>query len=138
MKNLLKKGLGCFRLFLILHSAFYITSACTSPPDRFGDLDLVKWRGDRGACKGERTALIGELKKAQTQLLGEQINDVTALFGRPDIHQLAGRDQKYYVYFLEKGTHCQDIKSKSAAQKVLFHFNSVGLLSEVIFQTAPL
>jgi hypothetical protein len=138
MRKFAKNGPANGLVVFIFHFLLSITSACTAPSDRFGELDLVKWRSDRGACKGERTALIGELKKVQTQLLGEQINDVTTLFGRPDIHQLAGRDQKYYVYFLEKGTHCQDMKNKSAAQKVLFHFNSVGLLSEVIFQTAPL
>lgn len=130
----LRARYSCFSLYVLL----LILSACSSQPERFGEVDLAKWRSDRGACKNERRALVGDLKKAQSQLLGEHIEDITQLFGRPDIHQLAGRDQKYYVYFLEKGTHCQDMKNKSVAQKVLFHFNSVGLLSEVIFQTAPL
>ncbi|MEZ4902841.1 MAG: hypothetical protein R2822_14355 [Spirosomataceae bacterium] len=58
--------------------------------------------------------------------------------GRPDIHQLGCRDQKYYVYFLEKESIRMTSKQKSLAQKVILRFNAVGLLAEINFQAQPL
>ena len=116
---------------------FVIFHACTAP-EKLGNLDLVKWRADRGACKNERTSQIEAFKSVESELLGKHIDSITEILGRPDIHQLASRDQKYYVYFLEKGVHCQDITKKSVARKVLLRFNAIGLLAEMTFQTEPL
>lgn len=124
-------------LLCILHLALY-TFSCTSAPDRIGNLDLVKWRSDRGGCKDVRKTLEGDFRKIESEILGRHIDEVGQLLGRPDIHQLGGRDQKFYVYFLEKGVHCNDITQKSEAQKVILRFNAVGLLSEITFQARPL
>lgn len=61
-------------------------------------------------------------------------DDVGQILGKPDIHQLGGRNQKYYVYFLEKGPQCDDITQNSSALKVILRFNAVGLLSEITYQ----
>jgi hypothetical protein len=117
---------------------FLLLLASCAAPDKLNNLDLIKWRNDRGSCKNERPALVAAFKEVEPQLLGMHIDNVTKALGRPDIQQLAARDQKYYVYFLEKGVHCNDITQKSSAQKVLLRFNAVGLLAEVIYQTEPL
>lgn len=122
-----------FALFLTIY-----TFSCSSAPERIGTLDLVKWRSDRGGCKDVRKTLEADFKKIEKDILGKHIDEVGHMFGRPDIHQLGGRDQKFYVYFLEKGTHCDDITQKSEAQKVILRFNAVGLLSEITFQARPL
>jgi hypothetical protein len=112
--------------------------SCTSPPDQIGNLDLAKWRSDRGGCKEVRKVLEGDFRKIESEILGKPIDEIGEMFGKPDIHQLGGRNQKFYVYFLEKGVHCDDITQKSAAQKVILRFNAVGLLSEITFQAQPL
>lgn len=125
----------------ILVFSFFLSSiwvGCSSAPDKFGNLDLVKWRSDRGGCNDVRKGFENDLKQIQDKLLGKHIEEVGSMFGRPDINQLAGRDQKFYVYFLEKGPHCNDIAQKSNAQKLILRFNSVGLLSEITFQARPL
>jgi hypothetical protein len=85
--------------------------SCSSQPEKLGTLDLKKWRGDRGSCDGIRTQLVDDFKTEQKQ---------------------------FYVYFLEKGTHCDDIKAPSKSNKVILKFNAVGLLSEITYQERPL
>lgn len=123
-------------VFSFIFSSIWV--GCGSAPDKFGNLDLIKWRSDRGGCNEVRKGLENDLKQIQDKLLGMHIEEVGRMLGRPDINQLAGRDQKFYVYFLEKGPHCNDIAQKSSAQKLILRFNSVGLLSEITFQARPL
>ncbi|WP_428659196.1 hypothetical protein [Runella sp.] len=129
-KNSYYTALSFFLLFTI--------TSCSSAPEKIGNLDLVKWRSDRGGCKDVRKGLEKEFVKVQNEFLGKHIDEVGYALGRPDIQQLASRDQKFYVYFLEKGVHCNDITQKSAAQKAILRFNAVGLLSEITFQARPL
>ncbi|GAB2765225.1 hypothetical protein GCM10027275_03160 [Rhabdobacter roseus] len=123
---------------LVLILGTWLLLGCSSPPEKLGRLDLPKWRQDRGACQGTRTTQVDDLKAEQEQLLGKFANEVGVLLGRPDIHQLGGRNQKYYVYFLEKGVHCDDITKPSEALKVIMRFNAVGLLAEITYQKEPL
>lgn len=111
-----------------------IFSGCSPAPDRLGRLDLMKWRQDRSACDGLRANLVDDFKAEQEQLMGKFADDVGQILGRPDIHQLGGRNQKLYVYFLEKGPQCDNITQKSTALKVILRFNAVGLLSEITYQ----
>ncbi|WP_229217215.1 hypothetical protein [Dyadobacter luteus] len=112
--------------------------SCSSQPETLGKLDLKKWRSDRGSCNGVRTTLINDFKAEQNQLMGKYADEVGEILGRPDIHQLGERNQKFYVYFLEKGTHCDDIKAPSKSNKVILKFNAIGLLSEITYQERPL
>ena len=111
-----------------------LLTSCQSAPDKLGRLDLVKWRQDRGACDGIRPTLVQDFKIEQANLMGKFADDIGLTLGRPDIHQLGSRNQKFYVYFLEKGTQCEDIAKPSSAQKVILRFNAVGLLSEITYQ----
>jgi hypothetical protein len=113
-----------------------VISACSLAPDKLGRLDLVKWREDRLACQGIRTSLEKDFKAEQEQLIGKFADEVGRILGKPDIHQLGSRNQKYYVYFLEKGSQCEDITRKSAARRAVLRFNAIGLLSEITYQNA--
>lgn len=124
---------------LLLAAIFFFTLlGCSTPPDQLGTLDLKKWRSDRSACKGIRSGLVTDFKAEQGQLLGKFADEIGELLGKPDIHQLGDRNLKFYVYFLEKGEQCDDIKMKSTAKKVILRFNAVGLLSEITYQKEPL
>jgi hypothetical protein len=117
---------------------FLALVGCSSAPDTFGTLDLKTWRSDRNACKNLRADLINGFKAEQKQLLGKFIDEVGSILGRPDIHQLGERNTKFYVYFLEKGSQCDDITKNSSAKKVVLKFNAVGLLSEITYQDGAL
>jgi hypothetical protein len=48
--------------------------------------------------------------------------------------QLADRNQEYYIYYLETGPHCADIKTASPAKSMAFRFSAIGLATEITFQ----
>ncbi len=112
-----------------------LASSCT-PPSSIGGLDLEIWRGDRGACKGQRAALEENLVSVKPGLLGKSSNEIGRLFGAPDIQQLGKRNLKTYIYFLESGPHCTDKKLVSQSKKAVFRFNAVSLLTEINIQQA--
>jgi|GEM_PF-518700 len=143
MGQMAKTGLNFFRFtlqmprFMLrlspLLGLLFFAFSCTKQPDLAG-FDLPRWRGDRGGCRGQRLAQAEPLKALREELKGVSANDFADLFGRPDINQLADRNQKYYVYFLEPGPHCQDIKKASEARSVAIRFSAIGLATEITFQ----
>lgn len=118
--------------FIILGLLFTLAS-CSAPPDRLGKLDLVKWRQDRGGCQGVRTGQIEDFKSVREELKGKMVNDIHKILGRPDINQLADRNQKFYIYFLEPGAHCQE-QQKSTARTVALRIGAIGVVTEITFQ----
>ena len=123
---------------IILSALIVVSAACSSAPDKLGNLDLKKWRSDRGGCNDVRKGLEGDFKRAEKELKGKFADTIGELLGRPDIHQLGERNTKFYVYFLEKGPQCENMQAKSNSRKVLLKFNAVGLLSEITYQDRPL
>ncbi|MEY4383463.1 MAG: hypothetical protein RI995_1005 [Bacteroidota bacterium] len=120
------------QLLLFLGTVIFLTS-CTKKADLTG-LDVEKFKSDRGACKGLRSSQIDWLKAHRLDLKGVSSNDIEEELGKPDIQQLADRNQEYYIYFLAPGTHCQDIKKPSTAQSIAFRFSAMGLATEITFQ----
>jgi hypothetical protein len=110
-----------------------LLSACTKQPKLDG-IDLVKWKADFGGCKGDRLLMRDRLKELKEELKGTSAADMAQILGNPDLDQLADRNQKYYVYFLESGEHCLNIKQKSQARSMAIRFSAIGLATEVTFQ----
>ncbi|WP_198175300.1 hypothetical protein [Spirosoma telluris] len=108
--------------------------ACNPAPDTFGKLDLKKWRGDRGGCNGVRATLVPDFRAEIQNLKGKTTNTIGELLGRPDINQIADRNQKFYIYFLEKGSHCDQPGLKSNSRSVAIRMSAIGLATEVTFQ----
>ena len=119
--------LTTFGLLLLLFTA------CTKKPKLTG-LDLETFKQDRGGCKGTREKQIDWLKTHKMTWKGVSSNDLEDILGKPDIQQLADRNQEYYVYFLEEGPHCEAIKNQSKARTMAFRFSAMGLTTEITFQ----
>lgn len=111
-----------------------LVSGCYSTPDTIGKLDVAKWRTDRGGCYGVRAGLVDDLKASREEFKGVHVNDLGGILGRPDINMIAERNQKFYIYFLQKGIHCDDPKQKSTSPSVAFRINAIGLVTEITFQ----
>ncbi|GAB3899406.1 hypothetical protein [Spirosoma agri] len=118
--------------FLVLITL--LASSCDAVPDQFGKLDLKKWRGDRGGCNGVRATLVPDFKAEIQNLKGKRANTIGDLLGRPDINQIEDRNQKFYIYFLEKGTHCDGPGIKSDSRSVAIRMSAIGLATEITFQ----
>ncbi len=108
-------------------------SACTKEPDLTG-FDAEAFRKDKGACSGEREKQLNWLKNHKSNWKGVSSNHLEDILGKPDIQQLADRNQEYYIYFLEKGPHCDKITTPSNAQSIAFRFSAIGLTTEITFQ----
>ncbi len=115
---------------LIVSTLFW---SCTKKPD-FSGLSVETFKNDRGGCLGQRKAQLDWFKSHRLELKGVSSNDIEKQLGKPDIQQLADRNQEYYIYFFESGTHCQDIKNPSNAQSIAFRFSAMGLATEITFQ----
>lgn len=118
--------------YLVIFSV--ICSSCTKQPKLEG-LNLEKWREDKGGCSGERTQSIDKLKALKEEIKGVSSNDLDDYLGKPDVQQLADRNQEYYVYFLEKGVHCETLQKPSQARSMSVRFSAMGMATEVTFQT---
>lgn len=107
--------------------------SCTKQPKLEG-INLEKWRADKGGCLGERTQTIEQLKSLKEEIKGVSSNDLDDYLGKPDVQQLADRNQEYYVYFLEKGVHCETLQKPSEARSMAVRFSAMGMATEVTFQ----
>ncbi len=116
-----------------LYLSMMACMACTAP-NTLGKLDLKAWRNDRRGCAGVRTGLIPALKSEIPQLKGKSANEIGQLLGYPDVNQLADRNQKFYVYYLDKGPQCTQSGAKSAAPTVAVRISAIGLATEITFQ----
>lgn len=108
--------------------------SCDTTQDQFGQLDLKKWRGDRGGCNGVRATLLTAFRAEVQNLKGKRTNTIGDLLGRPDINQIADRNQKFYIYFLEKGAHCDQPGVKSQSRSVAIRMSAMGIATEITFQ----
>ena len=118
--------------FLSLFIIFLLAS-CTHKPELNG-LNVALFKNDRGACKGNREQQIAWLKTNKMTWKGVSSNDVEDILGKPDIQQLADRNQEYYIYFLESGEHCAKITNPSRSKTMAFRFSAIGLATEITFQ----
>jgi hypothetical protein len=119
-------------VFLSLFFIFFLFS-CTHKPDLNG-LNVALFKKDRGGCNGDRLKQIAWLKSNKMTWKGVSSNDMEDILGKPDIQQLADRNQEYYIYFLERGEHCAKITNPSQAKTMAFRFSAIGLATEITFQ----
>jgi hypothetical protein len=120
------------RQILILSLLFL--SACGGKEVDFGTFDLKKFKNDRGGCKGDRANMIEDFKEIKPKILGLSEREVVKYIGRYDFQVLDRRNEKIFVYYFDKGEHCQYMQNKSTSQSVALYFNSVSLVKEVTFQ----
>ncbi len=109
-------------------------ASCGPAPDTLGKLNLKGWRDDRGGCNGVRATLVPGFKTEIQNLKSMSSNTIGELLGRPDINQIADRNQKYYIYFLERGTHCDRPTEKSDSPSVAIRMSAMGIATEITFQ----
>lgn len=128
-----KRGLTGFGHAVMALTLIGLLARC-STEDTFGQLDLKKWRSDRGGCNGVRATLEPGFRAEVQNLKGKTSNTLGEWLGRPDANVLADRNQKFYVYFLEKGPQCDQTGVKSTSRSVAIRFSAIGIATEITFQ----
>jgi hypothetical protein len=123
------------KLILFVLVIPFMVACSTTEKANLGTFDVKKFSTDRGACEGQRTTQIEELKSLEKKILGLSENQVLEAFGRYDYQILDRRSQKIFVFFLEKGPHCNNIQEPSQALEMVLYFNAVSLVREVSFRT---
>ncbi|WP_341226308.1 hypothetical protein [uncultured Arcticibacterium sp.] len=114
-------------------------SSCRSKPiDMGGDFDSELFRSDRNACNGLRADLHDALVANKDSLLGHSENDIFSTLGRYDLQMLDSRNQKVFIYFLEKGPQCENIPKPTEATSLAVYFNATKLVKEITFQKGVL
>ncbi|WP_353722665.1 hypothetical protein [Dyadobacter sp. 676] len=70
---ILNERIGTMKLSIkiLLTALIGVVVGCSGAPDKIGNLDLKKWRGDRGGCNGVRKGLEGDFKSVEKELKGE-------------------------------------------------------------------
>ncbi|MBO0932487.1 hypothetical protein [Fibrella aquatilis] len=119
----------------IILSSLLLSLGCAGP-DTLGTLNLKAWRNDRGGCKGDRQSQLANFQQVKDQLKGMHANDLGKYLGRPDVNQIEDRNQKYYVYYVEKGPQCvgDNTGAKSRAKSVALKVSAIGLVTEISVQ----
>lgn len=117
-----------FILLLLLNS-------CSSySPVEIPGFDSDAFKKDRGGCNNYRITQFENLKKQKDLLLGASENQIIQTLGRYDYQILDKKNQKVFVYFLEKGPQCEFIQNPTTSEAMVIYLNSVSLTKEVLFQ----
>jgi hypothetical protein len=121
--------------YLISFWALILLQACSySKPLEIEGFDSELFKGDRGGCEGKRIQQLDLLKKNKDRILSISENEIVKTIGRYDYQLLDKKSEKYVVYFFESGPQCQNIRNITKSEAMILHFNSIGLVKEVVFQ----
>ena len=107
-------------LFLIVFLLF----SCGKDLPTLQGVDTEKFKEDKNACSGVRTAMEAPLQAEMAKLKGLSEANIIALLGRPDQNELYKRNQKFYYYFLSPGPGCAT--PDSSAHRLALRFNAMG------------
>ncbi len=113
--------------FLLL--ALLLITSCTGKPLLPG-FNSRQWQADTAGCQGYRAGLAKELINRKNELAGSSQNDITALLGKPDRHELYSRNKKAFVYFINGGPGCNPTRENP--DKLVIRFDGIGRAKEVI------
>ena len=108
---------------------FSLLLSCGKPLPTFDNIDIEKWKADKGGCTMVRKTLVDQLDQQREKIRSLSESEVVELLGRPDKNELLKRNQKFFYYFLEPGPTCPD--GNSEFKKLMIRFNAIGLAKEV-------
>ena len=118
-------------LLLLLHIFFFTGCRQKKVIDNFNS---DAFRKDKLGCLGTRQQMQPDFERIRLQLKGLSENELLDLLGKPDFQQLSTRNQKYYIYFLEKGRQCENKFAATPSKTAVFRFSAIGLVTEITYE----
>lgn len=126
------------RLIAALLSTCWLALACDSSPKsdwaQGRPFHADVWKKDKLGCQGHRAKLAAEFDSIRRNLRGMSQDQILKVLGNPDFQNLQTRNQKLYIYFVEKGEQCQHAQADSRARTVAIRFNAIGYATEITYQ----
>jgi len=113
-------------------SIFAILSSCTSPLTIKG-FDKEQWVHDKDGCLGNRKDLVDLIIENKETLLGKDQDQIKNLLGKPDMHEIYRRAQRFYIYALDPGPSCLGYIADKQAANLTLRFNALGRVHEVVY-----
>ncbi len=107
-------------------------SSCSSSLTIDG-FDKETWTNDKDGCLGNRKKLIALVMNHKETLLGKDQDQIKSLLGRPDMHEIYRRAQRFYIYSLDPGSSCANYVADKTAANLTLRFNALGRVHEVIY-----
>jgi len=104
--------------------------ACTSKFSLEGFNSEV-WADDFNGCDNKRATLAEIIIDKKADLIGHGQNDIVAVLGKPNRHELYARNKKAFVYFVAGGPLCS--QADSTQSKLIIRFDGVNRAKEVIY-----
>ena len=118
--------------WLSLSVIVVFASACGRDEITLEGFDDEKWREDRFACTGARAALSTLLMNQKEKILAHDEIEIVRVLGKPDENELYKRNEKFYYYYVEPSSKCND--SVSTSKRLIIRFNAVGLAKEMLIE----
>lgn len=109
---------------LSLFTFLLCLTACSKPLPELQGIDLAVWQQDKNACNGKRLLMEAAITTEKDKLKGLSEMDVVELLGKPDVHELYRRNQKFFYYYVTPGPDCADPEEQS--RKLEIRFNAMG------------
>lgn len=119
----------------ILCVAIFLVTGCSKPIDiSEEEFNGKVWKNDRKACSGERLKMKENFEGIKHKLLGLDEKGILKVLGKPDYVDLTNRNSKYYIYYLEAGNQCENIKdAPRKGGHYRLRFTPINLVKEVSF-----
>lgn len=115
-------------LFLIL-----ILGSCQQGID-IHNFDEQAFKDDLNGCSGVRNNMKQRLFEITSSLKGLSQRQIRATLGKPDRQELAERNQKYFIYFVEPSSQCKEASTNQEPLTMYIRFSAIDRSTEISFQ----
>lgn len=115
--------------YSLIFSLVMISIACSSPQEIDG-FASDQWINDPMGCKSERNNLIKNLMDHKAEISGLGQEEIIAVLGKPDKHELYSRNKKSFTYYLSMGPGCPNALENPP--KLVVRFDGLGRSKEII------
>lgn len=119
---------------LLLCLVLLLLGSCWGKRIETDDFSSSQWKEDPNGCKGIRETMVEGLATEEEELVLLTENDIRYTLGVPDRKRLFERGQKFYIYFVESGTQCDDPQATKTGNYIEIRFNALNQVSEITYQ----
>lgn len=98
------------------------------------NFDEEAFQHDYQGCAGIRNKMKEQLFAITSELKGLTQTEMRNTLGKPDRQELASRNQKYFVYFIEPSADCSQDTVQQEPLTMYIRFSAVDRVTEVSFQ----